>query len=92
MLGCDGSKPLWVTYQYPSLSSRGRFTKVLGIHVKEEGDTITLSQPNYVEMMLKDFELEDFNFQTVPSTEWLSKRKEHNWMLSILGTNDTTRY
>ena len=53
-----------------------KFTKALGIRVEENENSITLSQPNYVKIMLKDFELENCIEFDAPPTQWESERSE----------------
>jgi hypothetical protein len=64
------------------LSERGfeyteseRVTKALGLQISEDETSITLSQPSYVETMLKDYDLQDIPEKKAPPKEWLDKRQ-----------------
>jgi len=64
------------------LSERGfeyteseRVTKALGLQITEDETSITLSQPSYVEIMLKDYDLQDIPEKKAPPNMWLDKRQ-----------------
>ena len=61
-----------------ALTESEKVLRVLGLTISEDNDSITISQPKYVEEMLQEFNQTNCQKRSVPPTEWLNETSEND--------------
>ena len=56
------------------MSTVEKFTKGLGLQFVRDKNNVVISQPNYVDFILKEFDLEDIKPANTPITSWMLPR------------------